>query len=137
VISFKITGSVFREGWDMSNTESPFKTGLIAELRNMFPGCVILINDPNYIQGIPDLLILWKAMWAALECKKARGAKRQPNQDYWVAMMDRMSFAAFIHPGNKEVVLGDLQHAFSSRRAARLPRPKQVPLDQLRSRKAG
>jgi hypothetical protein len=121
----------------MGKVEGDFKTKLKNELRIMFPDCVILDNDPQYVQGIPDLLILWKAMWAALECKKSEGAHRQPNQPYWIEIMDRMSFAAFIHPGNRETVLGDLQHAFGSRRAARLPRPKQVPLGQLRSRKAG
>jgi hypothetical protein len=68
------------EGWDVGN-ESSFKSALKRELSTMFPGCLILDNDPNYVQGIPDLLILWHNVWAALECKKAENASRRPNQE--------------------------------------------------------
>lgn len=59
-------------------------------------------NDSGYIQGIPDLLILYRNKWAALECKKSAKAKRQPNQEYYVQKMDEMSFARFISPENEE-----------------------------------
>lgn len=80
----------------------------------MFPGCIILKNDPNYIQGIPDLTIFWENHWATLEVKKAFDAPHQPNQDYYVDVMDRMSFSRFIFPENKEVVLDELQQSFRS-----------------------
>lgn len=70
--------------------------------------------DSSYIQGIPDLLILYKDKWAVLELKQHANAKRRPNQDYYVDKMDQMSFAAFIYPENKEEVLYDLQRSFSS-----------------------
>ena len=78
----------------------------------MFPGCLVVKNDPGYIQGIPDLLILYNNKWAALECKKSAGAKKQPNQKYYVGLMDKMSFSRFIYPENKEEVLNDLQQTF-------------------------
>ena len=68
--------------------------------------------DSNYIQGIPDLLILYQGKWAALECKKSERAAKRPNQEYYVHHLDVMSFARFIYPENKEEVLNELQQAF-------------------------
>jgi len=96
--------------------ESKFQAQLIIELKHRFPGCIVLKNDANYIQGIPDLLILYKKHWAALECKKTYNSSCQPNQIYYVEKMDDMSFAAFIYPENKEEVLDGLQSTFRSRR---------------------
>jgi hypothetical protein len=70
--------------------------------------------DPNEIQGIPDLLILYKNKWAALEGKKSASASVRPNQEYYVDLMDRMSFASFIFPGNKDEVLDSLYLYFMS-----------------------
>lgn len=92
--------------------ESKFQSSLIAELKKRFKGCVILKLDANYIQGIPDLLILYKNKWAVLECKQWRKAARRPNQEYYVELLDSMSFSRFIFPGNKERVLDELQQAF-------------------------
>lgn len=92
--------------------ESKFQHNLIKELETRFPGCMVLKNDSSYKQGIPDLLLLWKDNWAALEVKRERSAKHQPNQDYYVELMDNMSYAAFIYPENKEAVLDELQQAF-------------------------
>ena len=100
--------------------ENRFKTKLISELRDLFPGCIILHMDPNEIQGIPDLLILYENKWAALEGKKDRYASARPNQEYYVDRMNHMSFAAFIYPENKEEVLHELQQAFCSRRTTRI-----------------
>lgn len=92
--------------------ENRFKTKLVGELKNRFPGCIITHLDPNENQGWPDLLILYKDKWAALEGKKDKNSKHRPNQDYWVDVMGDMSFAAFIYPENKEEVLHALQQAF-------------------------
>lgn len=91
--------------------ENKFKAILIRELKERFPGCVVLHMDANSVQGIPDLLILYGGRWAALEGKKSAGASHRPNQDYYVDLMNRMSFAAFIYPENKEEVLNELQQA--------------------------
>lgn len=92
--------------------ENRFKTNLIKEIKARFPGCMVLHLDPNEIQGIPDLLILYKDRWAVLEGKDYANASHRPNQDYYVDLMNRMSFAAFIYPENKEDVLYELQEAF-------------------------
>jgi hypothetical protein len=94
--------------------ENKFKTNLIKEIKELFPGCLVLHLDPNEIQGILDLLILWGPKWAVLEGKKTLSSPHRPNQDYYVELMNDMSFAAFICPENKEEVLYDLQQAFRS-----------------------
>lgn len=94
--------------------EGKFKKELKDDLRNLFPGCLITQLDPNDIQGIPDLLILWNNRWATLECKKSENARHRPNQDYYVGKMNEMSYSSFIFPENKEVVLGELQQALGA-----------------------
>lgn len=96
--------------------ESKFQADLIIELKEMLPGAVVLKNDSGYMQGIPDLLILFHDRWAALEVKASRHARHQPNQDYYVDMLDDMSYAAFIYPENKEEILDEIQQAFGLRR---------------------
>lgn len=100
----------------MSKTklESKFQSDLISELKMIFPGCVVLKNDPIYRQGIPDLSIFYKDKWATLECKKDANAAKQPNQDYYVDMMNEMSFSRFIFPENKEEVLDELRKTFGT-----------------------
>lgn len=94
--------------------ENRFKTELIKELKLIFPGCVVIHLDATEIQGIPDILVLYKNKWAALEGKKSYNSPRQPNQEYWVDVLNSMSFAAFIFPENKNEVLYDLQQSFES-----------------------
>ena len=90
----------------------------------MFPGCMVMKTDPSYIQGLPDLLILYGDKWATLECKRSANAKRQPNQLYYVDKMDKMSFSSFICPENEESVLLELQHAFTTGGSTRVPERK-------------
>lgn len=93
-----------------SRLESGFQDKLRDELKKLFPGCMIFKMDQ--IQGIPDLLILYKNKWASLENKKSANAKRQPNQEYYVNKMNEMSFSRFICPENKDDVLNDLKKIF-------------------------
>lgn len=102
--------------------ESKFKTNLKKRLKQEFPGCIVMHLDPTEIQGIPDLIILWKDRWAALEGKRHATAHHQPNQEFYVKKMNNMSYAAFIYPENMEVVIGELQQAFTSERQTRLPK---------------
>lgn len=90
--------------------EREFQAKLIKELKKMFVGCMVFKMEQ--IQGIPDLLILYGKRWASLECKKSRTAKRRPNQEYYVNLMNDMSFSRFICPENKEEVLNELQQSF-------------------------
>ena len=92
--------------------ESQFQAGLIKRLKKQFPGCLVLKNDANYIQGFPDLTVLYKSKWALLECKRECEAHKQPNQQYYIDKGNEMSFARFICPENEEEVLNDLERAF-------------------------
>ena len=94
--------------------ENKFKTKLIKELKDMFPGYIIVHLDPTECQGIPDLLILYKDKWATLECKRNSKASHRPNQEYYVNKMDEMSFSRFVYPENKEAVLDELQQSFEA-----------------------
>lgn len=101
--------------------ESRFQSGLIKELKKRFPGCIVLKNDADYIQGIPDLLVLHNDRWGALECKRDNKAIEkskvsQPNQHRYVEKMNGMSYASYICPENKKEVLDELEHAFESSR---------------------
>lgn len=93
-------------------SESKFQAELIKELKHIFEGCVILKNDSSYLQGVPDILILYKNNWAMLEVKASHSSRRRPNQDYYIDLLDEMSFAAFVFPENKEEILNALQHTF-------------------------
>jgi hypothetical protein len=104
--------------------ESGFQKSLIVELRKMFDGCMIFKMPAEYKQGIPDLLVLYKDKWATLECKQSARAKKRPNQQYYVDLMNKMSFSRFIYPENKEEVLSELQQAFKPRRSTRASRSK-------------
>lgn len=98
--------------------EAKFQAKLIRKLNRMFPGCVVLKNDPGYKQGILDLTILWGPLWAMLEVKASPNARRQPNQDHYVNRANEMSFGAIIYPENEEEVLAALESTFASRGAA-------------------
>ena len=50
----------------MAKLERDFQSKLIKEIKQRFPGCVVMKNDPNYIQGIPDLTILYNDRWLLL-----------------------------------------------------------------------
>ena len=91
--------------------ERTFQGRLIKKLEKIFPGCIILKNDPNYLQGFPDLTIFYGNRWALLECKKSQFENRQPNQEYYIDICNSMSFARFIYPENEEEVINELQQA--------------------------
>lgn len=89
-----------------SKLESGFQDRLIKELKQLLPGSLVFKMDQ--IQGLPDLLILYKDKWASLECKRSATAKRQPNQEYYVKLMNEMSFSRFVSPENREEVLNEI-----------------------------
>lgn len=103
--------------------ENKYQAGLIPRIKRRFPGCVVLKNDANYIQGILDLTILYEHCWAMLEVKDSETSARQPNQEFYVKTFRDLSFAAFIYPENEQEVLDAMEEAFTSRGATRVPVP--------------
>lgn len=97
----------------MNKRETQFQRELKQYLKNKYPGCIIMKTDPGEIQGIPDLIILYKNKWASLENKRYANAHHQPNQDYYVDKMNHMSFSSFIYPENKDEVLDKLEKFFN------------------------
>ena len=92
--------------------ESKFQAELKKELKKMFPGCIVTKLDSSDIQGIPDLLVLYKNKWATLENKRSKNSPKRPNQEYYVEKMNDMSFSRFIYPENKDEVLNELKDIF-------------------------
>lgn len=117
----KLPISFFALGSDEMK-ESTFQHGLIEKIRKTFPGCIVLKNDPTYIQGIPDLLILHNDKWAALEVKRSKDESHRPNQDYYVSKMNDMSYSSFIYPENEKEILNELQQTFESGGTTRVSR---------------
>lgn len=102
--------------------ESRFEAKFIKRLRELFPGCVILKNNANLLQGILDRVIFYGDRWAMFEVKASAKSPTRPNQPYYVDLLNRMSYAAFVYPENEEEVIRALQLALEPRRHTRLPR---------------
>lgn len=100
--------------------ETVYRRGLINKIERLLPGCFITKNDPSENQGIPDILILFRNMWAMLEIKLSNSSPKQPNQPYFVDKFNEMSFASFINPQNEAQVLDALQSAFGVGRETRV-----------------
>lgn len=98
----------------MAKLESKFQAELIKDLKKIFLGCIVTKLDSSMIQGIPDLLILYKDKWATLEIKRSIKAAKRPNQEYYVKLMDKMSFSRFVCPENKEEVINELRKTFKT-----------------------
>lgn len=99
--------------------EREYQPLLIKRLRREFPGCVVLKNDTDYMQGVPDLTVLHGPFWGMLEVKGSADAPNQPNQEFYVEQFNEMGFADFVHPGNEVEVIRELRRAFQPRRIAR------------------
>lgn len=89
-------------------TEPEYQAKLIKKIKIIFPDCIVQKEDSGYLQGIPDLLILYNNKWATLEVKIDEDAEHRPNQDYYVNKMNSMSFSRFIFPENEDEVLNEL-----------------------------
>lgn len=105
----------------MDILERAFQGRLIRNLKKDLPGCIVLKTDPNYLQGFPDLLILYGKQWAALEVKRDAKARHQPNQDYYVDRLSKMGYAAFINPENERKIRNDICQALGAGGKPRVP----------------
>jgi hypothetical protein len=93
-------------------TERQYQAKVTKKIRNLFPGCMLIKNDPQYQQGIPDWTLLYGDKWGMIEIKASKNAPFQPNQEYYLEVLDDMSFAMVIYPEIEEDMLNALQEAF-------------------------
>lgn len=91
--------------------ESEYQATLIKKINELLPGCLVVKNDPNYMQGIPDLTVFYRTRWALLEVKASEKSKERPNQRYYIEKWAEMTFCSFIYPENEEEVLDALQRS--------------------------
>jgi hypothetical protein len=100
----------------MTRLENEYQMELIPKIYALFPGeplvdSIVIINDPNYIQGIPALSVFFRSRWAMLEVKASEKSRERPNQRWYVENWGQYIFTAFIYPENEEEVLNALQQA--------------------------
>lgn len=77
---------------------------------------IVYINDPNQIQGIPDLSVFFRptGRFAFLEVKTSAKAPVRPNQQWYIDTWGENIFTAFIYPENEQEVLLALQRSLAS-----------------------
>ena len=98
----------------MSKKENAYQQGLKKRIKERFKHAIVAKMNPNDIQGIPDLVVLFGKHWALLETKREEDASRRPNQDFYIDFYNKMSFASFICPENEEEVLDAMERSFST-----------------------
>jgi hypothetical protein len=100
----------------MAKRENQYQQKLIKKIEARFPGCFVVKNDEQYIQGIPDLTVLHGKRWAVLEVKRSEKERLdpEPNQEHYVERLNGMGCSAFIYPEIEGEVLDAIQAAFES-----------------------
>lgn len=94
--------------------ESEYQARVIKKIQSMFPGCTILKNDANYLQGIPDISVIYRGRVVLLEVKASEKSKERPNQRYYIDQLNKTeTLAMFIYPENEEEVLRALQQSLA------------------------
>lgn len=95
--------------------ESKFQSDLIKYLKAKYIDIFILKQNSQIIQGFPDLLLLYKNKWAALEVKSNKNYSTQPNQNFYINHLNELSYASFIYPENIDSVLYELDIFFEEK----------------------
>lgn len=99
----------------MGKLENDYKRGLKKRIELRFPGCIVLKNDEQLLQGIFDMTILWGPYYAAVEVKKDADAPYRPNQEHYLEKVLEMGGLAFtLYPENEEEVLDEIQRSFQA-----------------------
>lgn len=74
------------------------------------PKAIIMKNDANYVQGIPDWIVIDQSGVYIFEIKRNKCASRQPNQEYYINYFRKLGYyAAIVYPENEEEVLDAIQ----------------------------
>ena len=82
--------------------EGDYQKDIIDRIKKALPGAIVMKNDSSYIQGIPDLTVIYGGKYAMLEVKKSYYDfvhNQQANQkDYIRKFRDWGAFSFFIYP---------------------------------------
>ena len=103
--------------------ENEYQQELKKRIKSRIPDCIVIKNDPSFQQGFPDLAIFKGDRYAILEVKRSKEASHQPNQDYYVDLMNDWSYSAFIYPENEKEILDELQRALEPRGSSCISEP--------------
>lgn len=99
----------------MGKLESVYKRELKKRIEFRLPGCLVLKNDEQLRQGVPDMTILYGPWYAVLEVKRSADAPFRPNQEHYLDRVEKMGGIAFvIYPENEEEVLDALQRSLQA-----------------------
>ena len=94
--------------------ENEYQQFLIKLIYSLLPDCVILKNDPNYIQGMLDLTVIRRGRCVLLEVKASEKSRERPNQRHYHDQLNANGTPAFfIYPENQEEVLLALQRSLA------------------------
>lgn len=116
--------------------ESKFQAETIKMIRKMLPGCIIMKTNPNYLQGIPDTLVLFGPRWALIEFKRSENEPFQPNQEWYIEHLNAMSYSTMMCPENRKMKLDELQYALRTGGPTRDVVREPVSLVEVRRRKS-
>lgn len=102
----------------LDKVEAAYQLELIPRIYLVLPGVkfkdkLVLKNDPNYLQGIPDLTVFCRGKVALLEVKASAKSTERPNQRWYIETWGKHIFTAFIYPENEKEVLDALQLALA------------------------
>ena len=87
-------------------------------MRNLLsehPGAVVLKPDTSFFPGLPDRFVLIDDWWGGLEFKADEDAPTQPNQPFYIDLLNRMSFASFVYPQNEGQVWRGIQRSLRAK----------------------
>lgn len=94
--------------------ENEYQAYIVRLIKILIPDCLILKNDPNYLQGILDLSVIYAGRVVLLEVKASEKSKERPNQRYYHDLLNRTGTPAFfIYPENEKEVLIALQQSLA------------------------
>ena len=91
-----------------------YQRKLIKAIKAEFPECIVLKNDANYLQGIPDLTVLNGDRWCFIEVKASATAPFQPNQEHYIKRAQGMSCGLVAYPSNHEETIRGLQRSLKT-----------------------
>lgn len=94
--------------------ESKFKRDFQLKAMRRFDGLIFVnVTPQNNFWGIPDSYFFFGPNWGALESKRSSTASRRVHQEYYVNLLNSMSYARFLHPGNEKEILDEMEYLFS------------------------